>query len=329
MADQRAGGISWTDATWNPIRGCSIVSEGCRNCYAMKFAHRFSKKGKPFDGLTKLGKSGPTWTGDVRFVGDMLALPLRWRKPQRIFVNSMSDLFHEDLDPLDVARIFAVMARSPRHTFQILTKRPAVMRSLFADPLFVAEVRGIASATSLLSKKPLVRTDEIVWPLQNVYLGVSVEHQKAADERIPDLLATPAAVRWLSIEPLLGPVDISQWTDSLRRLDRVYRQQVANGMFNSDQVDSLREPVPDWIVCGGESGPGARAMAIPWATQLREQCVKSDVPFFMKQLGSVLAKSLGCSDKAGKILAEFPVDLQVREYPREKSNQAHLAGGSA
>lgn len=228
-------GISWTNSTWNPIRGCTRVSEGCRHCYAERVAARFSGPGQPYEGLAvrKLRvisdddqRVEARWTGDVRFVAEHLADPLRWKKPRRIFVNSMSDLFHEKLTNEQIAAVFGVMAATPRHTYQVLTKRAARMRAWFEwasgigndDLRIVSDGHHDCTAINHLASKHGAsefgpaswrrHCDDTCdvrrpWPLPNVWLGVSVENQAAADERIPDLLATPAAVRWVSAEPLL------------------------------------------------------------------------------------------------------------------------------
>ena len=181
--------IEWCDATWNPIRGCSMVSHGCTNCYAMKVAHRFSGTGMAYDGLTKMTSAGPVWNGKITLVPKLLDQPLRWRRPRKIFVNSMSDLFHENVPDSFIAQVWNVMQNANHHTFQILTKRPERMLS-WVGKWFRS------------------------WPpLPNVWLGVSTEDQATADERIPLLLKTPAAVRWISAEPLLGPIDIRQYLE--------------------------------------------------------------------------------------------------------------------
>jgi protein gp37 len=175
--------IQWTDAGWNPVRGCSVISPGCTNCYAMRQAHRFSGPGKPYEGLTRSRvKLGPVWTGDVRLVREHLSVPLAWKQPRRIFVNSMSDLFHEGLTDEEICEVFEVMRRTPQHTFQILTKRPDRMPAIAAR-----------------------------YALPNVWLGTSVENQEVFDVRIPHLLATPAVIRFLSCVPLLGPLDLSRF----------------------------------------------------------------------------------------------------------------------
>ena len=232
-------GIEWTDATWNPIRGCSRVSEGCRNCYAEHTAARFSGKGKPYEGLATIKNvqrpDGSTltteyhWTGEVRLIESALDAPLRWKKPRMIFVNSMSDLFHPKVQPQWMMKIFEVMARANWHTFQVLTKRPATMLDFLTH-----------------------RNDLNVLP--NVWLGVSVEDRKTKF-RIDWLRETPAAVRFLSIEPLL------------------------------EEIGKLKLTGIHWVIVGGESGPCARPMHPDWARSVRDQCQAAGVPFFFKQWG--------------------------------------------
>ena len=195
--------IEWTDATWNPIRGCSRVSEGCRHCYAERVAARFSGPGQPYEGLVRIsntldGRKPTGWNGTVRMVAEHLADPLRWKKPRRIFVNSMSDLFHERLTNEQIAAVFGVMAAAGSHTFQVLTKRAARMREWFAwaGDHGASGARSACRASAALYLGALPEPPGAdTWPLPNVWLGVSAENQAAADERIPDLLATPAAVR--------------------------------------------------------------------------------------------------------------------------------------
>lgn len=357
--------IEWTDRTWNPVRGCELVSPGCTNCYAMKQAHRFAGLGGPYEGLTKMGARGPLWTGAARTIPAALAEPLRWRKPQRVFVNSMSDLFHPDVPFKFVAAVFAVMAACPQHTFQILTKRPERMREFFEwvdrerrgymhghrgflwghvqDPRYLSPeraaqawfdmaraVHGPALATSI--------GDACAWPwpLPNVWLGVSVEDQRRADERIPHLLNVPAAVRFLSCEPLLGPVVLH-----LERINDLGRW------------DSTGRPLPlsriDWVIVGGESGPGARPFDVAWARSLVHQCREASVPVFVKQMGADVRDRndagfepgdggwwlddpgaqvehldegyqgapvrVRLRDRKGGDPAEWPEDLRVREFP--------------
>ena len=248
--------IEWTEATWNPIRGCRRVSEGCRHCYAERVAARFSSPGQPYEGLAEMTPSGPRWTGVVRLIETVLDQPLRWKKPRRIFVNSMSDLFYEGLADNDIWRIFAVMAAAPQHTFQILTKRAERMRMFLSDP----EARyKLDEACEVLARMGWCHADNWTWPLSNVWVGVSVEDQRTADERIPHLLKTPAAIRWISAEPLLGSIDLTSYLDNL-----------------------------DWIVAGGESGPKARPMHLEWPRLLRDQCNQAGVSFFFKQWGEYI-----------------------------------------
>ena len=284
--------IQWTEASWNPVRGCSRVSAGCQHCYAETQAARFSGPGQPYEGLIQITSGGPRWNGAVKFVEEHLADPLRWKRPRRIFVNSMSDLFHEALTFEQIAAIFGVMAAARQHTFQVLTKRPARAREWFAwvasrpfegppaipdgpwDPMAVA--LGYARKADVeLPRAP--RT--AAWPLPNVWLGVSVEDQKSAHERIPLLLGTPAAVRWVSYEPALGPVDFARLAppgfphDTFDALRGVYR-------------GGLEAPRLDWIVVGGESGPGARPFDVAWARSTVAACKAAGVPCFVKQVGA-------------------------------------------
>lgn len=296
MADKT--GIEWTDATWNPIRGCSRVSDGCRYCYAERVAARFSGPGQPYEGL--LARGGQ-WNGQIKLVESVMDQPLRWRKQRRIFVNSMSDLFHENVPDDVIARVFAIMSRASTHTFQILTKRPERMRT------WVRAVRkckagwithngnnpaafggdGIIVAHPSYSNGRYLSAHVVSenWPLPNVWLGVSVENQATANERIPLLLETPAAVRWISAEPLLGSVDLttvdtgSGWRDCLHGYFR-YPIDLSGHYANEPIEGNI-----DWVVVGGESGPGARPMHPDWARAVRNQCQAAGVPFLFKQWG--------------------------------------------
>jgi protein gp37 len=350
--------ISWCDASWNPIRGCSRVSPGCGDshgggCYAERQAHRFSGPGKPYEGLTKLTAHGPRWTGKVRLVPELLDWPLRKKKPLRVFVNSMSDLFHEGLSDEEIAVVFAVMALAPQHCFQVLTKRPERMRRWFewlrsGDLREAPEQRTLGLALAHAWREgaagivgPLVR-GELEWPLPNVWLGVSVENQATADERIPLLLDTPAAVRWISAEPLLEVVRLES-----NLVDPEYccwhcGAQIIRGPGNSyqDERRLLRNCVVckasldgrrrlDWVVAGGESGPSARPCDVRWIRSLRDQCQAAGTKVFVKQLGSrpvfqgadvdmslqIDGPSLRLRHKAGADPSEWPEDLRVQEFP--------------
>lgn len=342
--------IEWTDTTWNPVRGCSRVSEGCRNCYAERFAARFSGtfvtehegrrveidrddatlRRSPFKGFAEMRDfEGPRWTGKVDLVPEKLAEPLGWKKPRRVFVNSMSDLFHEELSDEAIAAVFGVMAAAPQHTFQVLTKRPERMRRWFAwlnntkdsgwqcgNCLCYARGHG-ARAVPMGSRN-------LPWPLPNVWLGVSVEDQASADERIPHLLATPAQVRFVSAEPLLGRVLFDG------RGDR-------NDWLGDQHDDAPGESGIDWVIVGGESGYGARPVDVSWIRDVVGQCRAANVPVFVKQLGAfamtdarddalphrrqngvgtLSALRLELRDAKGGDPSEWPADLRVREFPR-------------
>jgi protein gp37 len=292
--------IQWTEETWNPIRGCSRVSEGCRNCYAEEIAARFSGPGQAYEGLATRINRDARWTGKVRFIEKRLDEPLRWKKPSRIFVNSMSDLFHEKVKDEWIDRIFAVMATAGQHTFQVLTKRPARMAD-YAQALADGR-RGLPPVWD----ERLRRERHWQGLPPNVWLGVSVEDQATADERIPLLLKTPAAIRWVSYEPALGPVDFSSW--------------LADGV--------------DWIVVGGESGPGARRFDLAWARETIAQCRAAGVAVFVKQMGSrpivrrhpvpldgwepvtgQNGQAIRLKNTKGDDMAEWPKALRVRDYP--------------
>lgn len=283
--------IEWTQATWNPIVGCSIVSPGCTNCYAMKIAARLEAMsvanetrtgGDPgplfyYRGLTQDTRAGAVWTGKVRLAPeDVLTKPVRWRKPRMVFVNSMSDLFHEDVPDEWIDRVFAVMALCPQHTFQVLTKRSARMRRYITELVedqTGGRMESLCDAAVALTQSPCAaHIEDVTLPLPNVWFGVSAERQQEADQRIPDLLATPAVVRFVSAEPLIGPIDFT----AIPRKSADGFLRPLDGRFNR----------LDWIIVGGESGPGARPMHPDWARSIRDQCAAAGVSFFFKQWGS-------------------------------------------
>ena len=318
--------IEWTKnadgsqgKVWNWARGCSRVSKGCERCYAERMAHRFSGDGQPYEGLTTLSKKGPRWVGEARFVREMLDLPLRTKKPTTWFTNSMSDPFHADLTFEQIAAVFAVMAATPQHTYQMLTKRPERAVEFFewlrdhcgGAPMCGDEWAGLAQnemgdGSSESAEEAFWRVRDCFpsdtnggshrWPLPNVWLGVSCEDQAAADERLPILLQLPASVRFVSAEPLLGSVDFSRWL--------------------SDAVH--------WIIAGGESGPGARPCNVDWIRSIVSQCAQAGVACFVKQLG---AKPIGLGpgglrDRKGGDIAEWPADLRVRQMPLAAAREA-------
>lgn len=367
--------IEWADKTWSPIIGCDKVSPGCDRCYAITTAHIRKSNPNPviaeaFAGTTKRENDATDWTGKVNLLDERLLQPLGWRKPVRVFVNSMSDLFHKDVPSNYIAQIFAVMALTPRHTYQVLTKRHARMQHLLNHPSFHLQVLAWTARLQdaqhpMPPWNPAARTLKS-WPLPNVWLGVSVENQKWTDIRIPALVDTPAAVRFISAEPLLGPVDLSKWVPPVSpvasadaptawadwtwpdwvpqpvrvqvegfwdekwgrgpqawianmheqgapafgatvRMDDGFGsnpQQVTGRfvhawnnigrlvlddgsfLYTSFGTKTRRQQQPiNWVIVGGESGNGARAMHPNWARNLRDQCVNAAVPFLFKQHG--------------------------------------------
>lgn len=338
--------------SWNPVTGCRKVSPGCKHCYAEGVAHRFWGTQYPAVPVgPSLPDGGPTaWRErqftDVMTHEDRLLEPLSWRKPAKVFVNSMSDLFHEDVPWEFIDRVFAVMARAKQHTFQILTKRADRMRDYMthADtPWRIAcEEERLNWAEDVADDVDMSDVSLDAWPLPNVWLGVSVEDQPRADERIPLLLQTPAAVRFISAEPLLGAVDLSDLV-------------VQDGHPGEWHVDSLAcdvdaaddEPFGgstlDWVIVGGESGARARPFNVAWARAIVRQCQAAGVPVFVKQLGSCITgvdlagpprsspprrdgflvhwmctekNTFGLCDRKGGDPSEWPEDLRVREFPR-------------
>jgi protein gp37 len=303
--------IEWTDATWNPITGCSVVSPGCTNCYAMRLAGTRLKHHPSRAGLTKDTKAGPVWNGEIRFNEGMLDHPLRWSRPRMIFVCAHGDLFAEGVTDEMLDRVFAVMALAPQHTFQVLTKRPERMRAYCAAITSDDRRLELSNIVDALCGADFYRAHKGDWfagckgdqPLPNVWLGVSVEDQRRADERIPILLDTPAAVRWISAEPLLGPVDLHPYLlgfpaghpascacghghgfDRCPNYGRVAQRCHKCGC--TEFRKALGADGLHWVVAGGESGRGARPMHPDWARSLRDQCAAAGVPFLFKQWGA-------------------------------------------
>lgn len=311
--------IQWTDETWNPVTGCTRVSEGCRHCYIER-TPAFRMAGRKFVNGT---------TG-IQLHPDRLEPPLHWKKPRRVFVNSLSDLFHEDVPDEFIEKVLTVMSLTPQHTYQVLTKRPERMRQFFTQDESWLLDRLNSHAPSFMDWDDMPDVDDFGgWPMEHLLLGVSVEDQQTADERIPILLQTPAAVRFVSAEPLLGPILFrwAQWDDWKDR----------NGARRSrvNEYDGLR--MLDWVIVGGESGPKARPTKLEHIRWIVQQCQEAEVPVFVKQLGSephverdlsgwpapTLFKEspdggyiANLKDHKGGEPAEWPSDLRVREWPR-------------
>lgn len=316
--------IQWTDATWNPTRGCTKIAQGCKECYAEKFAERFrGVKGHPYErGF------------DPRTAPDKLTEPLRWKRPRRIFVDSMSDLFHEAFDFPYIAAVFGVMGIASWHTFQVLTKRAEraaeffrwVNRDRILDAL--CDVSGVRLDHIMATWRGV---DPTLWPLPNVHIGTSIANQGDADRNIPHLLQIPAAVRFLSCEPLIGPIEFS---DVTRRSDAV-------SQLGKKALDGIA-----WVIVGGESGPKSRPCDVEWIRSIVQQCKATGVPVFVKQLGTDIRADLSedictwgnggdslryndencldeliiqTTDRKGGDPEEWPADLRIREFPEVRS----------
>ena len=260
--------IEWTDATWNIITGCDVVSPGCTNCYAMRLAGGRLKNHPSRAGLTDPSKAGPVWNGEVRFNDGWLFQPLQWDRPRNIFAVAHGDMFHPRSYFAWLDQIFAVMALCPHHVFQIVTKRAHRMRAYLSRDQNELRQRWYQAARSWeenerVSESMITHLAYVTLPLRNVWLMVSAEDQERAAERVPDLIETPAAVRGVSLEPLLGPIDMPAWIALL-----------------------------DWVIVGGESGPRARPMHPKWARDIRDQCNEAGVAFHFKQWGEWAPSSM-------------------------------------
>lgn len=376
--------IEWTDQTWNPVIGCTPVSPGCLNCYAATMANRLQAMGQTnYVGLTvkrggfKVVESaenvgGPrggvavtdhrkrvVFSGKVRTLPDRLMEPLSWKKPRRVFVNSMSDLFHEDVPFEFIDQVFAVMALCPQHTFQVLTKRPERMAEYFRSIADEDDVGGcggmmrlgtaagtmldgswvwgegkkhrtaiehfISDTYEVDDEESGYEAQEVPWPLPNVWLGTSIEQQPQA-KRVWDLFKCPAAVRFVSIEPMIGPVDL----DAVEALYAAWiDRKPTMGIYL------------DWVIVGGESGANARACDVEWIRKIVKQCRVSKTPVFVKQLGALVGEAAPAQtqrwpdgtqvspfedgvrywlkNKKGGNPSEWPEDLRVREFPVVRS----------
>ena len=302
--------IEWTDRTWNPVTGCTQISAGCDNCYAKTIAERFR------------GTSAFPHGFDIQIRSDKVNAPLTWRKPTKVFVNSMSDLFHDGIHRVELHYLFAVMAVTPQHTYQILTKRHGRMRSLLNDPHFAHMVFHRADKVYGLRDRPNATWN---WPLPNVWLGVSVENQQWADIRIPALLDTPAAVRWISAEPLLGPIDLKQ---AVRTLGRERGHGLTASYVHAGGCCERQLHGINWVVTGGESGPGARPAHPDWFRSLRDQSAAARIPFLFKQHGSWADRTQLTGDQ--RAAASLWDDQRVTYvHPADGRTQSHGQWGAS
>ncbi|BAU91215.1 Gp37Gp68 family protein [Methylorubrum populi] len=347
--------IEWTDATWQIVTGCSLESPGCTNCYAMKLAGTRLQHHPSREGLTVPSKAGPVWNGKVRFNEEWLLQPMLWTRGRNIFVAAHGDLFHPEVADEVLDQVFAVMAASPQHTFQVLTKRSARARAYLTAPDVVARIIAALEALAEIigpgknSRDPKggagwnawaaaenlklgnVQSSWPLWPLKNLWLGVSAEDQRRADERVPDLLATPAAVRFVSAEPLLGPISFFDLlSEPGRRVDALRSGlawlQTEEGWLGGADC----HPALDWMIVGGESGPNARPMHPAWARSIRDQCAAAGVAFHFKQHGAWAAidQSAG-ADEAGWqgrgdwmiLSADGDLDIPDDRWPDEAAGE--------
>lgn len=355
MADKSS--IEWTDATWNPTRGCDKIAQGCKNCYAETFAERF--RGVPGHAYEQ--------GFDPRLAPDQLDLPLRWKRPRRVFVDSMSDLFHEAFHFEYIAACFGVMAACPQHTFQILTKRPSRALEFFR---WLEERDGLTARyyCHLLACDAIGRSigsPATDWPLPNVWIGTSIANQGDADKNVPVLLQIPAAVRFLSVEPLLGPVAIRDHLMAGADPGRCANCGNGHGFTRCPNYGGIAPTraesgccefrrqnfAIDWVIVGGESGPGARPCNVEWIRSIVQQCQAASVPVFVKQLGREIrvsrdedlanwgiwiryredndAIAVRTGHPKGGDWFEWPEDLRIREFPsRVPGDREALAGES-
>lgn len=310
--------IEWTDETHQVVAGCTKVSPGCDHCYAERMSNRLAGQIKP-DGILRFPAYRASVNDFGRWSGRVVPIPgaverlaakcASWRKPRRVFIQSMGDLFHDQVPFELVDGVVTVATEYPRHTFMLLTKRPARMRDYFSSCFLDTGLHPFVHRSGRVSKSKRF-TDELVllhedqpWPLPNLWLGVTAENQEQADARIPVLLDTPAAMRFVSIEPMLGQVDLANVGG---------RMNVLEGLgCDGQQYESVAEegyeiPSLDWVICGGETGPGARHMNPKWATDLRDQCKASGVPFFFKKMDLWWGRDNEAPGHLGLDVRQFP-----------------------
>lgn len=285
MADNTK--IEWSDATWNIITGCSVVSPGCTNCYAMRLAGSRLQHHPSRAGLTRESKAGPVWTGEVRFNIEWLTQPMDWKRPRLIFVAAHGDIGHHGVTDAMLDQIWAVMALSPQHSFQILTKRPNRLREYLTAPDVEDRINAMMNILAPAHWHNREVEDYGGLPLRNVWLGTSAEDQVRLNERLPLLLRTPAAVHYLSAEPLLGPLYLRNVRDFYdtrpdRRFDALHPDLYV-------PAEGAHGPILkrlDWVIAGGESGPGARPMHPDWVRPIYGDCAATGVAFLFKQWGA-------------------------------------------
>lgn len=327
MTKQGPHGIAWTDYSWPIVNGCRRVSEGCRNCYAERLAATRLAHTPKYEGLARMTSTGPQWTGTTRLWEPELEAPLKLRKPSRIFVADMGDLFYEGVSFKDIYRVFMAMWAAPQHQFQVLTKRPARMKEAVTVWLDMDKKLMKAFAPDALpGGRGIQRIHE---PLANVWFGVSVENQATADERIPLLLQTPAAVRFVSYEPALSAVDFEPYVQGWIEVTGSAHHPNCDGNCIECPIPvQEQEQIPklDWIIVGGESGPNARPFDLAWARQAVEQCRAAGVACFVKQLG---AHTIGSEQSVPTWVSQldsnggnwecWPEDLRVRQWPEARA----------
>lgn len=296
--------IEWATTVWNPVTGCTKISAGCQNCYASRMATRLAGRyGYPNEEPFRLTVHP-----------ERLVEPFRWKKPRTVFVVSMGDLFHSDVPCDFIEAVFGVMSMLGRHTFVVLTKRPENAAEFFRKRTLL-DCQSSAVFAADPSRKELAHKTDLAaingdgrnrWPLPNVWIGTSAENQEQADKRIPHLLECPAALRFVSAEPLLGNVDLSPWLEIAR--DRESGRIVRSGW----------RPEIDWVIVGGESGPHARPCDVTWIRLIAKQCRDAGVPPFVKQLGTHV------TDQNSTMACTFPESMCWPEGFRQDGNRIHL-----
>ena len=313
--------IEWTNETWNPVIGCSKISEGCENCYAEKMAFRlahmeWSNDYRKLNYCNVICPDTKKWTGKTQFVKEAITKPLEWKKPRKIFVCSMGDLFHETISFESIDMLMAIITCSPQHTFQILTKRPERMLEYFTqDKRKLIEGWEDASYEIGISDKNgepdgaacyIYNRSQDEWPLKNIWLGVTCENQQRTNERLPVLLKIPAAKKFISCEPLLGDIDFYKFSSSLPS-DKNHPWRNEAILFGID-----------WLIVGGETGTNASPMHPDWARNLKYQCIPAKVPFFFKGWGEY-APHMAYLNKSIKTVCHNTIEYNMCKVGKTKS----------